>query len=77
MLIDISKEKYDEIRLKHLASFAEQTPMIIVEVDVDKNSFYVNPYAIERFPTIESEGIMHAIFQSIDLKKITSFPKTV
>jgi PAS domain-containing protein len=76
VLIDISKEKYDEIRLKHLASFAEQTPMIIVEVDIENNSIYVNPYAIERFPTIESEGIMHAMFQSIDLKQITSFPQT-
>jgi len=74
VFIDISKEKKDELRLKHLASFAEQTPMIIVEVDFEMKLFYINPYAIIRFPSLEQEGILHRIFKNIEFLKSSNFP---
>jgi|GEM_PF-2379939 len=77
VIIDISKEKYDEQQLKHLASFAEQTPMIILEVDSEMNTIYVNPYAVQRFPNISTQGIFHDIFKNLEISSNSNFPFTI
>lgn len=77
VIIDISKEKNDEQKLKHLASFAEQTPMIILEIDSEMNTIYVNPYAVQRFPTISTQGVFHDIFKNLEISSTTKFPITI
>lgn len=77
VIIDISKEKNDEQKLKHLASFAEQTPMIILEIDAEMNMIYVNPYAVQRFPSIATQGVFHDIFKNLEISSSTKFPLTI
>lgn len=66
LLLDITERKrYEEARqaerekLAYLASFPEQNPNPVVEVDPDGSVRYANPTALRLFPDLEELGAAH------------------
>lgn len=51
--------------LERLASFPELLSAPIVEIDFQGNITYLNPAAVERFPTIKQHGLKHPILANI------------
>jgi PAS domain S-box-containing protein len=56
---DISARKQAEQDIAWLASFPEQNPNPVVEVDCTGNIFYMNPAAQARFPDLKVLGFQH------------------
>ena len=51
--------------LARLASFPEQNPDPVIEVDLKGTVTYLNPVARQRFPELEEEGLAHAILEGL------------
>jgi len=64
--MDLEDRLAIEKELAHMASFAELDPNPIVETNVAGTVGYLNPKAIQMFPTLEKEGRAHAIFKDLD-----------
>jgi PAS domain S-box-containing protein len=56
---DITDRKQVENRLAYLASFPEQNPNPIMEVDLDGGIRYTNPEALHLFPDLHEQGLAH------------------
>lgn len=62
-LLDVTEQKLSEERLRRLASFPEQDPNPIVEIDLEGAIRYVNPRARVVFPDVEMLGVHHPVLQ--------------
>ncbi len=67
-LRDITARKHAERELKRLASYPEQSPIPIIEVNPQGEINYLNPMAIRLFPQLQTLGTKHQILQ--DLKEL-------
>lgn len=48
-----------------LASFPEQNPDPVIEVDLDGRVTYLNPVAEERFPDLAEKGLSHPLLAEL------------
>lgn len=62
---DITKMKQTEKNLSRLASFPEQNPSPIIEVDMDMNITYFNPAALAHFPDFNEKKFGHDVLQGL------------
>lgn len=72
---DITARKLAEDKIAWLASFSEQSPLMIVEVEVpDGTIHYANPAARRLFPDLEQRGLAHAWLAGLELmpERLTS-----
>lgn len=58
------KKKLADFR--RLASFPEENPNPVVEIDLDGKVTYVNPQALKHFPNIAEQGIKHYTLRGLD-----------
>ena len=66
--VELRERTAAEESLKRLASFPEQNPNAVIEVDITGQITYMNPAATKSFPTLESEASGHPVlsgFQAI------------
>ncbi len=60
---DITERKRTEEHLKRLASFPEQNPNVVIEMDSNGNVLYTNNNTKKVFPGIEIQGKEHPVLQ--------------
>lgn len=58
-LIESSERKQFEAKMSYLASFPEQNPNPIMEVDLDGAIRYMNPAILHLFPDLPVQGLAH------------------
>lgn len=63
---DITERKKTEDNLKRLASFPEQNPNIVIELDASGNILYWNRTAVVSFPELGSLGKEHPVLAGFD-----------
>lgn len=61
---DITERKRVELKMRHLASFPEQNPNTLVEVDFQGQLGYCNPAALRHFPDIIALGLRHPLLEN-------------
>ncbi len=54
-----------EAKLLQLATFPEQNPDILVELDINGQVTYLNPVAKTRFPELWHDGVNHSLLQDL------------
>ena len=61
--------------LRRLASFPEQNPDPVIEIERNGAVSYLNPIARERFPDLEREGISHPALDGpgVDFHRLESW----
>jgi PAS domain S-box-containing protein len=59
LIRDVTESTHVEGRLAYLASFPEQNPSPVVEVDLDGQIRYANPAAQRLFPDLHEQGLEH------------------
>lgn len=62
---DVTERKKNEQELKRLASFPEDNPNIVIELDLDCNITYLNPTCKRKFPNIRGACINHPLVKDI------------
>lgn len=62
---DITQMKLIEKNLSRLASFPEQNPTPIIEVDMNRNITYFNPAALIHFPDFYEKKFEHPVMQCL------------
>ena len=73
---DVSEIKRTEAKLVRLASFPEQNPDPVVEIDLDGGLTYLNPIARGKYPDLLTKGLSHPLLEGIEdlidqLRKVT------
>ena len=63
---DVTEIKRTEAKLVRLASFPEQNPDPVVEIDLEGGLTYLNPIARERYPDLLATGLQHPLLQGIE-----------
>lgn len=58
--------------LAHLATFPEQNPNAVIEIDMAGMITYLNPEAVERFPELTKHGIDHPLLDGV-LETVATF----
>ena len=58
-MTDVTRRKHAEDRLAYLASFPEQNPNPILELDLEGKIRYLNPTAERLFPDLREQGASH------------------
>ena len=58
-MTDVTRRKHAEDRLAYLASFPEQNPNPILELDLEGKIRYLNPTAEQLFPDLREQGALH------------------
>ena len=56
----------EEARLRHLASFPQQNPHPVVEMDASGSLVYANPAALRLFPDLPTEGARHPLLAGLE-----------
>ena len=64
---DITEMKQVQKNLLRLASFPEQNPSPIVEIDMNMNITYYNPAVLLHFPDLISLNMEHPIFEDLKI----------
>ncbi len=62
---NITEQKRTEKNLARLASFPEQNPNPVIEVDMEGRITYRNPAALKQFPDLEKTGFAHPVFEML------------
>ena len=62
---DITQMKHIEKNLSRLASFPEQNPSPIIEVDMNMNVTYFNPAALVHFPDFHEKKFEHIVLHGL------------
>ena len=62
---DITERKQTEERLTALATFPEQNPDPVIEIDSEGRPTYLNPAAEERFPGFRDNPFRHPVFRGM------------
>lgn len=63
---DITQQKEIQKKLARLASFPEQNPSPIIEIDVENNITYFNPAFNDHFPGFVTERNDHPVFRPVN-----------
>jgi PAS domain S-box-containing protein len=63
---DLTERKRDEQRLAWLASFPQQNPIPVMEVNPQGEVTYANPAAERLFPDLRSQGSAHPMLAGLD-----------
>jgi hypothetical protein len=66
LVMDVAGRRRAEQRNTWLASFPEQNPNPIVEVDFTGTPFYLNSAAQQRFPDLRLQGLQHPWFAGLE-----------
>ncbi len=65
LAMDLTERERNKEELARLASFPEQNPNPVLEVDRTGNISYLNPAARETFPDISARGLRHPILKDV------------
>jgi serine phosphatase RsbU (regulator of sigma subunit) len=63
---DITERKETEKNLLRLASFPEQNPSPIIEIDLERNITYFNPACANNFPEFEALKLAHPVMKPME-----------